>query len=197
MTAVASDVSSVKTDVGGVKTDLAKTQSDLANAVAQLTSMKGDLSDHSSLIARNAQELEVLQHKGDRNYYEFTLSKGQKKPVGTVSLELKKADSKKSRFTLVVYADDRSYEKKDRNVDEPLQFYSGKEPALYEIVVNAIAQRTRFRGIFRRRRAHRRRLREIRASPERIFKSRGGWRFHREDATLQRTQMVTRIPKLP
>ena len=80
------------------------------------------------MIARNGTELEVLKHKGDRNYYEFTLTKGQKKPVGTVSLELKKADLKKSRFTVVVYADDRSYEKKDRNVDEPLQFYSGKEP---------------------------------------------------------------------
>ena len=85
-----------------------------------------------------ASELELLKHKGDRNYYEFTLTKGQKKPVGTVSLELKKADTKKSRFTLVVYADDRSYEKKDRNVNEPLQFYSGKDPALYEIVVNSI-----------------------------------------------------------
>ena len=146
VTAVASDVSNVKTDVGGVKTDVAKTQTDLANAVAQLTSMKGDLSDHSSLIARNAQELDVLKHRGDRNYYEFTLAKGQKKPVGTVSLELKKADHKKSRFTLVVYADDRSYEKKDRNVDEPLQFYSGKDPALYEIVVNTIGGKNQISG---------------------------------------------------
>ncbi|MGA7106642.1 MAG: hypothetical protein WBV28_23940 [Terracidiphilus sp.] len=146
VTAVASDVSNVKTDVGGVKTDVAKTQTDLANAVAQLTSMKGDLSDHSSLIARNAQELDVLKHRGDRNYYEFTLAKGQKKPVGTVSLELKKADQKKSRFTLVVYADDRSYEKKDRNVDEPLQFYSGKDPALYEIVVNTIGGKNQISG---------------------------------------------------
>jgi hypothetical protein len=146
VSAVASDVSNVKTDVGGVKTDLGKTQNDLATAVAQLTSMKGDLSDHSSLIARNAQELEVLKHRGDRNYYEFTLAKGQKKPVGTVSLELKKADQKKSRFTLVVYADDRSYEKKDRNVDEPLQFYSGKDPALYEIVVNTIGGKSQISG---------------------------------------------------
>jgi DNA anti-recombination protein RmuC len=146
VTNVASDVSNVKTDVGGVKTDLTKTQGDLATAVAQLTSMKGDLSDHSSLIARNADELEVLKHKGDRNYYEFTLSKGQKKPVGTVSLELKKTDPKKSRFTLVVYADDRSYEKKDRNVDEPLQFYSGKDPALYEIVVNNISAKNTVSG---------------------------------------------------
>jgi len=146
VSAVSSDLTNVKTDVGGVRTDLGKTQNDLQGALAQLTSMKGDLSDHSSLIARNEQELEVLKHKGDRNYYEFTLSKGQKKPVGTVSLELKKADLKKSRFTLVVYADDRSYEKKDRNVDEPLQFYSGKEPALYEIVVNAIPSKNQVSG---------------------------------------------------
>jgi chromosome segregation ATPase len=138
VTAVSSAVTDVKTDVGGVKTDVAKTQSDLASAVAQLTSMKGDLSGHSSLIARNHDELELLKHKGDRNFYEFSLTKGQRKPVGTVSLELKKADSKRNKFTLVVYSDDKEYEKKDRNLNEPLQFYSGKDPVLFEIVVNSV-----------------------------------------------------------
>jgi hypothetical protein len=146
VSAVTSEVSNVKTDVGGVKTDVAKTQSDLASAVTQLQSMRGDLGQQSGLIARNHDELELLKHKGDRNYYEFTLSKGEKKPVGTISLELKKTDSKKSKFTVVVYADDRKYEKKDRNVDEPLQFYSGKEPALYEIVVNAINSKNQITG---------------------------------------------------
>jgi len=146
VTAVASDVSSVKTDVGGVKTDVAKTQNDLAAAISQLTSMRGDLSDHSSLIARNHDELETLKHKGDRNYYEFTLTKGQKKPVGTVSLELKKADNKKSRFTVVVYSDDKQYEKKDRNLNEPLQFYSGKSPMLFEIVVNSVSAKNTVTG---------------------------------------------------
>ena len=146
VSAVSSEVSNVKTDVGGVKTDVAKTQTDLANAVAQLTSMKGDLSGHSSLIARNAEELEVLKHKGDRNYIEFTLIKGQRKPVGTVSLELKKTDSKRNRFTLVVNSDDKQYEKKDRNVNEPLQFYSGKDPALFEIVVNSISAKNQIKG---------------------------------------------------
>jgi hypothetical protein len=143
---VSSEVSTVKTDVGGVKTDVAKTQSDLASAVAQLTSMKGDLSDHSSLIARNRDELEVLKHKGDKNYYEFSLVKGQKKPVSTVSLELKKSDAKKNRFTIVVYADDKSYEKKDRNLNEPLQFYAGKDPLLFEIVVNSISAKNQISG---------------------------------------------------
>jgi len=139
-------VTDVKTDVGGVKTDVAKTQSDLAGAIAQLTTMKGDLSDHSSLIARNRDELEVLKHKGDRTFYEFTIAKGQRKPVGTVSLELKKADAKKSKFTLMVYADDRTYEKKDRNVNEPLQFYAGKDPLLFEIVVNSVSGKNTITG---------------------------------------------------
>jgi len=146
VTAVSSAVTDVKTDVGGVKTDVAKTQSDLATAVSQLTSMRGDLDGHSTLIARNAQELDVLKHKGDRNYYEFTLVKGQKKPVGTVSLELKKADAKKNRYTLVVYADDKEYEKKDKNLNEPLQFYAGKDPALFELVVNSVSAKNTVTG---------------------------------------------------
>jgi hypothetical protein len=146
VTAVSSEVTGVKTDVGGVKTDLSKTQSDLANAISALTSMKGDMSDHTSLIARNHDELETLKHKGDRSYYEFSLAKGQRKPVGTVSLELKKSDGKKNRFTLVVFADDKQYEKKDRNVNEPLQFYAGKDPALYEIVVNSVSAKNQVSG---------------------------------------------------
>jgi DNA anti-recombination protein RmuC len=146
VTAVSSAVTDVKTDVGGVKTDVAKTQTDLASAVTQLQSMKGDLSGHTSLIARNHDELEILKHKGDRNFYEFTLVKGQKKPVGTVSLDLKKADSKKSRYTLVVYSDDKSYEKRDRNLNEPLQFYGGKDPVLYEIVVNSVSAKNTVTG---------------------------------------------------
>ena len=144
--AVSSDVSSVKTDVGGVKTDVAKTQADLANTNSQLQSMRGDLNGASTLIARNHDELVTLEHKGDRNYYEFSLDKDHRKPVGTVSLELRKADPKHNRFTLWVYADDRRYEKKDRNVNEPLQFYSGKQPALYEIVVNNITSKNHIAG---------------------------------------------------
>jgi hypothetical protein len=146
VSAVSSDVSAVKTDVGGVKTDLGKTQNDLAGAIAQLTSMRGDVNGQSTLIARNHDELEVLKHKGDRNYYEFTLQKGKRQPVSTVSLELRKTDAKKSRFTLVVYSDDKAYEKKDRNLNEPLQFYSGKDPMLYEIVVNNIPNKNQIVG---------------------------------------------------
>jgi DNA repair exonuclease SbcCD ATPase subunit len=139
---VSSDVSSVKTDVGGVKTDLTQTKTELKTAETQLQSMKGDMGVQSGLIATNHNELEILKHKGDRNYYEFTLTKGQKKPVSTVSLELKKADVKHSRYTLEVYADDKQIEKKDRGLNEPVQFYTGKDSLLYELVVNTVDKNT-------------------------------------------------------
>jgi len=146
VTAVSSEVSNVKTDVGGVRTDLGKTQSDLATAISKLESVRGDLTNTNSIIARNHDELVTLEHKGDRNYYEFTLNKGEKKAVGTVSLELKKTDSKKNKVTLNILSDDKTYEKKDRNVNEPMQFYSGKQPALFEIVVNSINNKNQISG---------------------------------------------------
>jgi hypothetical protein len=138
---VQSDVSSVKTDVGGVKTDVASTQADLAATKTQLTSVMGDAGVMSGLIATNHSELEELKHRGDRNYYEFTLHKGgQAENVGTIKLQLKKVDTKRSKFNLTVSSDDKNIEKKDKNLDEPIQFYSGKNPALFEIVVNNIAK---------------------------------------------------------
>jgi hypothetical protein len=138
---VQSDVSAVKTDVGGVKTDVATTQADLADTKTQLTRVIGDSGVMSGLIATNHSELEELKHKGDRNYYEFTLHKGDApQNVGTIKVQLKKVDQKKSKYTLAVSSDDRNIEKKDKNLDEPVQFYSGKSPALFEIVVNDISK---------------------------------------------------------
>ncbi len=139
--AVQSDVSSVKTDVGGVKNDVATTQADLASTKSQLTRVVGDQGVMSGLIATNHGELEELRRRGDRNYYEFTLHKGAgPQVVGTVKLTLKKVDVKRSKYTLYVNADDKNIEKKDKNLDEPVQFYSGKSPALFEIVVNEISK---------------------------------------------------------
>jgi septal ring factor EnvC (AmiA/AmiB activator) len=137
--AVSTDVASVKTDVGGVKTDVAATKSDLETTKSQLNRVVGDAGVMSGLIATNHGELEELKHRGDRNYYEFTLQKGAKPTLlSTIKLQAKKVDEKHSRYTLIVSADDRNIEKKDRNLDEPVQFYTGKDPVLYELVVNSI-----------------------------------------------------------
>jgi chromosome segregation ATPase len=133
---VSGEVAGVKTDVGGVKTDVASTKADLEATRAKLESTIGDLGVQSGLIAHTRDDLEALKHKGDRNYYEFTLLKGAKpQPVSTVSLQLKKSDNKRSKFTVNVTADDKTIEKKDRNAGEPIQFYTGRNHLLYELVV--------------------------------------------------------------
>ena len=137
--AVATDVSTVKTDVSGAKASIADTQTDLANTKQQMQRMMGDEGKMSGLIATNHDELEVLKHKGDRSYFEFTLLKGAKPTLlSTVKLQAKKIDEKKSKYTMIVSADDRNIEKKDKSLDEPVQFYSGKDPQLFELVVNVI-----------------------------------------------------------
>ena len=139
--AVQSDVSSVKTDVTGVKTDVASTQADLADTKGQLTRVMGDAGVMSGLIATNHDQLEELKHKGDRNYYEFTLQKGGKPTLlSTVKLQAKKVDDKHAKYTMIVSADDRNIEKKDKNLDEPVQFYYGKDQMLFELVVNSISK---------------------------------------------------------
>jgi len=136
ISAVSGEVAGVKTDVGGVKTDVASTKEELAATKAKLESTIGDLGLQSGLVAKTRDDLEVLKHRGDRNYYEFTLLKGAKpQPVSTVSLQVKKLDQKKGKFTLNVTSDDKTIEKKDRNVNEPIQFYTGRDHMLYELVV--------------------------------------------------------------
>jgi len=129
-------VAEVQTQLTGAKADIAATHTQIASTNAKLDSAIGDLNGQSHLIARTREELDELRHRGDRNYYEFTLYKGSHAtPVSTVSLQLKNVNSKKNRFTLNVIADDRIVEKKDRGVAEPLQFYTGHDRQLYEVVI--------------------------------------------------------------
>jgi chromosome segregation ATPase len=137
--AVNGEVKGVKSEVSRVSADVSDTRTDLATTKGKLEHAIGDLNRHSELIATTHDELEVLKHRGDRDYFEFTLHKGKDAVrLSTVSLQLKKTDAKKSQFTLTVMADDKKIEKKDRTVNEPLQFYTGRDRMLYEVVVNTV-----------------------------------------------------------
>lgn len=138
---VSNDVSSVRTDVGGVKQQVANTQQELRSTEKQLHAAIGDLGVQSGLIAKNSEQLDYLKQLGDRTYFEFTLHKGRPPlAVSTIKLRLRKADAKHSRYTLEIFSDDAKLEKKNRDLDEPLQFYTGKPPMLFEIVVNEISR---------------------------------------------------------
>ena len=134
-------IADVSTDVGGVKTQVSATQAELQKTIADLKSTRGDLGVQSGLIATNAQELQALRRLGERNYFEFKLGKTKERQrVGDITLLLKKTDPKKNKYTVEVMADDKLTEKKDKNVNEPLQFYTSKARQPYEIVVNQVAK---------------------------------------------------------
>jgi chromosome segregation ATPase len=140
---VNSRVTQVNTDVSGVKTDLTSARSQLEKTVADLKRATGDIDGHSVLIATNAKELAALKALGERNFIEFNIKKAkQPQRVGDVSILLKNADFKKNKYTIELTADDKTTEKKDRGINEPVQFLTSKAKQPYELVVNDIKKDT-------------------------------------------------------
>jgi chromosome segregation ATPase len=134
-------IADVSSEVGTVRSEIASTKSELDKTIAELKSVRGDLGVQSGLIATNGKELTALRDRGDRNYYEFKLAKSkQMQRVADVAIRLTKVDTKKNRFTLQLVADNRSVEKKDKSVNEPLQFYVARARVPYEIVVNTVSK---------------------------------------------------------
>ena len=132
-------IADVTTDVGGVKTQISATQAELQKTIADLKSTRGDLGVQSGLIATNAGELAALRRLGERNYFEFKLAK-TKAPqrVGDVTLMLKNTNPKKNMFSIEIMADDKLMPKKDKTINEPLQFITSKARQPYELVVNQV-----------------------------------------------------------
>ncbi len=135
-------IADVGNDVSGVKTDLASTKTDLQQTKSDLKQVRGDLGGTASLVATNGKEIDELIRRGEKNIVKFNISKKTKgfQKVGDISLLLKNADPKKNRFTLEVRADDKLTEKKDKSINEPLQFYVAS--SLYEVVVNTVSKDT-------------------------------------------------------
>jgi len=128
----AEDVNKLNTDVTGVRTDLDATKNNLQMARSEM----------GTLIARNHDEIDQLRHMGTRDYYEFTVNrKGGAQKIGSiVQVELKNTNQKKSQFTINVLADDRTFEKKNRSVNEPIFFYTGGSRAALELVINKVTK---------------------------------------------------------
>ena len=117
------------------------TQAELQKTVADLKKVTGDLGVQSGYIATNGKELAALKRLGERNIIEFNLGKSkQPQRVGDITLLLKKTDPKKNRYTVEVQADDKITEKRDKNINEPVQFYVQKAKQPYELVVNSVGK---------------------------------------------------------
>lgn len=132
-------IGEVSGEVGNVKTDVAATKSELEKTIADLKSTRGDLGVQSGLIATNGKELAALKALGERNYTEFKITKSKTlQKVGDLQVRLEKADPKHNSYTIVVVADDKSVTKKDRTINEPVQFLLSKATQPYELVVNDV-----------------------------------------------------------
>ena len=142
VTAANAKIADVSTDVGTVKSQAAMTQSQLEKTIADLKSVTGDLGVQSGLIATNGHELQALRLRGERNYFDIKLGK-TKQPVrfGDITLKLENADPKHYKYSVSVMVDDKRYDKKDKNVNEPVQFLTskgGRTP--YELVINQVTK---------------------------------------------------------
>ena len=129
----ADDVNKLNGDVTGVKGDLDATKNNLQMARSEM----------GTLIARNHDEIDQLRRMGQRDYFEFTVTrKGGSQKVGTIQVQLKDTNTKKNQFTVNVLADDKNFEKKNRSVNEPIFFYTGGTRAALELVVNKVTKTT-------------------------------------------------------
>jgi len=60
--------------------------------------------------------------------------------VGSIQLVLKDTNPRKNQYTMNVLADDNSFEKKNRSVNEPIFFYTGGSRSALELVVNKVTK---------------------------------------------------------
>ena len=132
ISSVSQDVAATKSDLGSTKQTVSTLQSDLGMARSGM----------GTLIARNHDDIETLRKLGQRNYYEFTLTKNQEQTVAGVGLILKKTNVKHHRFNLNLLTNDMAIPKDNRTVLEPVFFATGNSKEFYELVVDKIAQDT-------------------------------------------------------
>jgi serine/threonine protein kinase len=131
-----SKVGEVSSESSGTKGDVEAAKKELETTKGRLQRTIGDLGVQSGLIARNHEEVEDLKRLGERNIYEFDLSRTNlPQRIGPIMVQLRKTDQKHYRYTINVIADDKSIEKKDKRVGEPVQFYVQGALVPYEIVV--------------------------------------------------------------
>ena len=128
--------------VGDLSQDVSSTKTDLNTTKKTVTTLQADLgmarSEMGNLIARNHDDIEYLRKLGDRDYFEFTLTKNQPAKVANVGLTLKKTNVKRYRFNLDTLVNDMQVERKDCTINAPVYFYVSGSKKPYELVVNSV-----------------------------------------------------------
>ena len=116
---------------------VAKNRTDLETS---LSSTKDEL---NGSIAKTHEELVVLQKRGERNYFEFDLTKSRQfQRFGPLTLSLRRADPKHANYDLSMVVDDNRLDKKHVNLYEPIWIHSETGGQPVQIVVNKVGRNT-------------------------------------------------------
>ena len=92
-------------------------------------------------IARTHEELVVLQKRGERNYFEFDLTKSKQfQRFGPLTLSLRRTDTKHMNYDLSMVVDDNPLDKKRVNLYEPIWIHAESEGQPVQVVVNKISK---------------------------------------------------------
>ena len=128
--------------VGALSEDVTATKSDLGTTKTKVDTLSKDLgmarSELGTLIATNHNDIETLRKLGEREYFEFTATKGKEAKVAGVGVLLRKVNVKQHRFNIALLADDMQIRKDNRTVDEPIFFSVQGSKRFYELVINKV-----------------------------------------------------------
>jgi hypothetical protein len=114
---------------------VAKNRADLEGS---LSSTKDEL---NGSIAKTHEELVALQKRGERNYFEFDLSKSKQfQRFGPLTLSLRHTDTKHMNYDLNMVVDDNQLSKKHVNLYEPIWIHTESEGQPVQVVVNKISK---------------------------------------------------------
>jgi len=120
--------------------ELASTRDEVARAREDLQGKLSSTRDElNGSIARTHDEVVTLAKRGERNYFEFQLSRSKQfQRVGPISLSLRKVNFKKKSYDVNLMVDDFQLNKKSVNLYEPVWITLSDRPQPLELVVNRI-----------------------------------------------------------
>lgn len=133
-------MSRLQEGIGALREDVNANEESWKAATDRLADVAGELGSQRGELARNREALDQLLAKSQHNFLRFELRRGGgRQPVGPLVLLLESTDSKRQRYSLRVFADDRWFDLKDHSLFEAVTLYlSGRKQNPLELVATEI-----------------------------------------------------------
>ena len=122
-----------------IANDVAANREAWQAATNRLSDVVGVVGTQQEEINETREAVNQLLTQTHRRAVSFELNRGNNRlPVGTVTLQLKSADSKSQHYSLCVYFDKKCIELKDRALNEVVVFVVTKDSAPLELIATKI-----------------------------------------------------------